>query len=263
MMKYICLITALVLLSQAGKAQGDDNILKNYRYTNVAVNNAIETISATEDSLTVTFSNNGEVLGRDRYLITSREDRGVYRVVYVQMVDAWSLKQVTRAGDVSAVKEGMFGVFALHFEKEDGKLLIMHDARVWPTEKACIDAFAHTWLPDEYFNTWYQEDRFERFTHYPDFRDADESTTVKVAVYWMRKLQEHREKKANTFNTDRNWAEYGRDNLTKVLVNNRLSPLATPADFNNKLYQFHIKIVPNNQLPQPVQQAPQKETNVM
>ena len=169
--------------------------------------------------------------------------RGEYNVAIVKMAPT-SLTLVTPNGKRS-VKVALYGIFVFRFEKEDSRALVLHDGRLWLTANEAANTYAAIRLSGEYFNIWYSSDRFARFVNYPTLNDADSVMVEKVALDWIKKITEHRGKKLNTYSTDRFGADYGRDNLTKVLVNNRLSPLATIADFDRKLKQYHLKLLPD------------------
>ena len=138
----------------------------------------------------------------------------------------------------------LYGAFVFRFEKEDSHLMVLHDGRLWLTANAAANTYAAIRFSGEYFNMWYAADRFARFEQYPSLNNADTAKVEKVALDWIKKITEHRAKKINTYNTDRTGADYGRDNLTKVLINNHLSPLATPDDFNRMLKQYHLSLIP-------------------
>jgi hypothetical protein len=248
MKKYSLLLIFTALITIHLCAQTSANLLKDNSYCSISPNGPVMILHATNDSLIINYKKEMAVTGQDRFQITRQESRGEYTLVYVKM-DPASMMLIGPSGSAH-LRQPLFGVFVFRFEKDDNKLLVLHDGRLWLTEKEAKNTYAQLRLPYEYFNTWYLEARFERFTRYPDFRNADEPTVQKVALFWIKKIQEHREKKLNTQNTDRNGADYGRDNLTKVLVNNHLSPLATPSDFDAKLKQYHLNLIPTNQLPQ-------------
>ena len=195
-------------------------------------------MSATQDSLVVTFSKGELISGQDRYKILSRESRSPYRIIYVRM-DPSSVTKMKPA-DPQSERVPLYGVFVFHFEKENGKLMILHDGRLWPTKNDAKEAYAKIWLPDEYYNTWYNSIRFANFLKYPDFINANKLTVQRVIIYWFRKIIEHSKHKLNTINEDEAGSDYGRDNFTKVLVNYRINPMATSADLIYKIKQYHL-----------------------
>ena len=158
-------------------------------------------------------------------------------------MDPSSMTLVTPRGK-RVLMVSLYGVFVFRFEKEDNHLMVLHDGRLWLTANEAANTYAAIRLSGEYFNMWYLSDRFDRFEQYPSLNNADSAKVQKVALDWIKKITEHRAKKFNTYNTDRVGADYGRDNLTKVLINNHLSPLAKPGDFNKMLKQYHFNLIP-------------------
>jgi hypothetical protein len=244
MKKFTFYLIMLMIMATLSCAQSPDTVLKNKRYNAISATGRLQELSATGDSLIVTYSKDGVLEGKDTYQIIKVVPRGVYSLVIVKM-DASSFTLVTPKGR-RRLNIPLFGAFVFRFEKEDSHLMVLHDGRLWLTAKEAGDTYAAIRLSGEYFNMWYVTDRFARFVQYPSLNDADSLKVEKVALDWIKKLMEHRAKKLSTYNTDRSGADYGRDNLTKVLVNNHLSPLATPADFNIKLKQYHLNLVPTS-----------------
>ena len=141
----------------------------------------------------------------------------------------------------------LYGIFVLHFEPEKSKLTVLHDGRLWLTPQAALATYETIRLKGEYFNSWYLSYRFEKFTQYPDLKNADKATIETVLVDWGKRIIEHASKKVNTYNTDRFGADYGRDNFTRSLINHHLNPLATMEDFVRKLKEYNFKMQQNNQ----------------
>jgi hypothetical protein len=247
LMRKIALCLLLPGFATAGLAQTPDSLLKGKHYNAIAANERVQEMSATGDSIIVSFKKDSVITGKDFYRIISVQPRGDYAVVIVKM-DPSSLTLVSPKGRRS-LSVSFFGVFVFHFEIEGSRLLVLHDGRLWLTASEAANTYAAIRLSGEYFNIWYEKERFDRFVHYPSLNDADSTTVQKVALDWIKKIMEHRGKKFNTYNTDRAGADYARDNFTKVLVNNHLSPLATPGDFNKKLKQYHLNLIPERQLP--------------
>ena len=240
-MKHLILILSVTLLLTRAYGQTAEpattNVLRDYTYESVASDGTVKQLSATNDSLFVTYIDGPTVLGRDAYQIAGRGSKGVYHLVYVKIEPPANSDARGQAG------QPPYGVFVFHFEKDNGKVLTVHDGRSWKTLEQAKYAYAMVWPQDQYFNTWYVEPRFAMFIQYPDFRNAGEYTVEKVALDWIKKLEEHRKRKLNTVTEDTTGAEYVRDNLTKVLVNNRISPLISRQDFDRKLKQYHLMLV--------------------
>ena len=224
------------------------NLLEGNRYDCVTINGDIAEMSATDDSLIVTYIKNGHVEGRDLYKILNREVRDSYMILPVKM-NPVSLTLVTPKGK-KKIDLPLYGVFAFHFEPRKFKLMVLHDGRLWFSPKAALATYDGIRLQGEYFNSWYTTQRFAKFTNYPDFNDADQATVEIVLLDWAKRIQEHIAKRANTNTTDRYGADYARDNFTRSLINHHLSPMATGEDLLNKIKEYHYKLQPNNQLPQ-------------
>jgi hypothetical protein len=261
MKKCICIIVVVMLKFLNSNAQNQtpgqltpdtSNILNNNRYDCVAINGDVAEMSATDDSLIITYTNTkmGRVDGKDRYKIINREIRGSYIVIPVKM-NPISLTLVTPKGK-RKVDMALYGVFVLHFEPEKSKLMVLHDGRLWFTPRAALATYETIRLRGEYFNSWYLTSRFERFTQYPDLNNADKAVIETILVDWGKRIIEHASKKVNTYNTDRFGADYGRDNFTRSLINHHLNPMATMEDFVSKLKEYNFKMQPNNQ-PSPQQ----------
>ncbi len=236
---FLGLIAALVLTRTYGQTAepATTNVLRDYTYESVASDGTVKQLSATNDSLFITYMDGSSILGRDAYQITGNDKKGVYHLVYVKM-DLPAKGTARGQGGQSP-----YGVFVFRFEKDNGKVLTVHDGRTWHTLEQAKYAYSMIWPQDQYFNTWYAEPRFAMFIQYPDFKNAGMYTVEKVALDWIKKLQEHNKRKLNTVTEDTTGAEYVRDNLTKVLVNNRISPLISREDFDRKLRQYHLMLV--------------------
>jgi hypothetical protein len=247
MLKFIFPLSLFIGLAAISNAQKADSLLKHKRYNAIAANGFVQEIHAAGDSIVIAYKQDSVFKGRDVFGVVSVIPRGEYNVAIVKMAPG-SLTLMTPNGKRN-VKMPLYGVFVFRFEKEDSRALLLHDGRLWLTANEAANAYAAIRLQGEYFNIWYSSDRFARFVNYPSLNDADSVTVEKVALDWIKKITEHRAKKLNTYTTDRYGADYGRDNLTKVLVNNHLSPLGTPADFDRKLKQYHLKLMPELKTP--------------
>jgi hypothetical protein len=244
MFKFTFFFLTLIITGVACRAQDIDTLLKHKRYNAINSNNYVQEMRQVGDSIIVTFKKDSVFKGKDIYQVTHLIPRGEYTVALIKM-SPLSTSIITPKGRQN-INIPLYGVFVFRFEKDNTRLLVLHDGRLWLTEREAADAYAAIRLSGEYFNTWYVSGNFARFVRYPNFTDADSLTVEKVALDWLKKLEIHRDKKLNTYTPDRTGADYGRDNFTKVLVNNHLNPMAVPADFDKMLKKYHLMLMPKN-----------------
>jgi hypothetical protein len=242
MKKLVACLLLLVGTTMVCSAQTADTLLRNRHYNAISVNGQVEDLSVSGDSLIMAFSKDNVLTGKDIYQVVTVKQRGEYNLVTVKMSPT-SLTLVTPKGK-HTLKIPLYGMFVFHFAKDEKHLYILRDGRLWLTEREAANTYEAIRLSGEYFNIWYPSDRFINFTAYPSLNDADSVLVQRVALSWLKMVAEHRAKKLNTYSADRFGADYSRDNLTKALINNHLSPLGSIVDFIGKLKQYHSTLMP-------------------
>jgi hypothetical protein len=229
------LLTLTVLFICSCSAQNKNTRLKDISYCTASSNRWVAEIKLRGDSLIQDKKNATDIIDQDKYEVIAEEKEAEYFLVYVKKTPVQSPGNRLNIPQLKPIR-----VFVFSFSDDRDKLYVLRTLGYTSVEEARM-ANALDNLKDKYFTTWYSQTAFSAYIRNPDLLNADKTTTQKVLDSWVGEMKGNADKVRNTHTGDIYGAGYGLDNLSKVLINHNLSPLADLTDLSKKTSEYHIR----------------------
>ncbi|OKS86729.1 hypothetical protein [Mucilaginibacter polytrichastri] len=222
-------------------AQNKISTIKNVDYFTTGSNKRIAEIKKTEDSLFITQKMAGNIVKNEHYGIADEERIGKYYLVYIKRKPpVWvgaSHKELTHSKPLP-----VFGLIVFYFSNDKKEIFVLQESKLYDSLNDIKATNASSNFDGKYFYSWYSKKAFESYQQYPDLIAADQVTVQKIIDNWVSEMESNKAKILNTQDADIYGAGHALDNLTKVLINNRVNPIASISELDKKAVQYHIVI---------------------